>query len=114
MYRSCRSDRRESEFTHTATGEDPQVLDHPLEDHRVNVGTLALSPESTNWSKYYEQIDPRMSTDILDMDGARQTTSLILQQASAMAAEGSDEMSLIFATQTTATVADLDVEGYES
>ena len=28
-----------------------------------------------------------------------------------MAAEGSDEMPLIFATQTAATVADLDIEG---
>ena len=45
------------------------------------------------------------------MDEARQTTSLILQQASVMAAEGSDNTPLIFATQTAATVADLDLEG---
>ena len=45
------------------------------------------------------------------MDEAKQTNSLILQQASVMAAEGSDETPLIFATQTAATIADLDIEG---
>ena len=29
MYRSCRGDRKESEYTHTAGGVDPQTLDHP-------------------------------------------------------------------------------------
>ena len=47
----------------------------------------------------------------MDTDEAKQTTSLILQQASVMAAEGSDETPLIFATQTAATIADLDIEG---
>ena len=49
----------------------------------------------------------------MDTDEARQTTSLILQQASVMAAEGSDKTPLIFATQTAATVADLDIEGLD-
>ena len=38
---------------------------------------------------------------------------MILQQASAMAAQGRDETLLIFATQTAATVADLDIEGFD-
>ena len=111
MYRSCRGDRRESEYTHTAAGVDPQILDCPLEGNRLNVGNLALSPEPTDWSKYYEQTDPGMSTDIFDMDETRQTASLILQQASTMATEGTDETPLISATQTAATIADLDIEG---
>ena len=76
----------------------------------MHVGTLAFPSESQDWSRYYEQQDPGTSTDILDTDEARQTTSLILQQASAMAAEGSDETPLIFTTQTTATIADLDID----
>ena len=63
----------------------------------MSVSTLAFPSESQDWSKYYEQQDPGTSMDILDTDEARQTTSLILQQASAMAAEGSDETPLIFA-----------------
>ena len=51
-----------------------------------------------DWAKYYEQTNPGTSTDILDTDEARQTTSLILQQASAMAAQGGDETPLIVAT----------------
>ena len=66
-----------------------------------------------DWAKYYEQRDPGTSTDILDTDEARQTTSLILQQASRMAAQGGDEIPLIFAMQTVATVADLDIEGFD-
>ena len=111
MYRSHRGNRKESEYTHTAAGVDPQILDCPLEGSRASVGTLALSTKPTDWSKYYEQKDLGMSTDILHTDEARQTTSLILQQASVMAAEGSDEMPLIFATQMTATIANLDIEG---
>ena len=76
----------------------------------MSVSTLAFPSESQDWSKYYEQQDPGTSMDILDTDEARQTTSLILQQASAMAAEGSDETPLIFATQTAATIADLDID----
>ena len=110
MYRTCRGERKESEYTHTAAGVDPHVLDWPLESERFCVGTLAFSSESQDWSKYYEQQDPGTSMDILDTDEAREMTSLILQQASAMAAEGGDEMPLIFATQTTATIADLDID----
>ena len=43
----------------------------------------------------------------------RQTTLLILQQASRMAAQGGDETPLIFAMQTAATVADLDIEVFD-
>ena len=109
MYRICRGDRKESEYTHTAAGVDPYVLDRPSESERLHVGTLAFPSESQDWSRYYEQPDPGTSTDILDTDEAKQTASLILQQASAMAAEGGDEMPLIFTTQTTATIADLDI-----
>ena len=70
----------------------------------------SINPQ--DWAKYYEQTDPGTSTDILDTDEARQTTSLILQQALAMAAQSGDETPLIFATQTAATVADLDIEGF--
>ena len=110
MYRTHRGDRKESEYTHTAAGVDPYILDQPLESERLHVGTLAFPSEPQNWSKYYEQQNPQTSMDILDTDEARQTTSLILQQASAMAAKGSDETPLIFTTQTTATIADLDMD----
>ena len=70
-----------------------------------------MSPTPIDWTKYYEQTDPGTSTDILDTDEARQTTSLILQQASIMVAEGSDETHLIFATQTAVMVADLEIDG---
>ena len=86
MYRTHRGERKESEYTCTAAGVDPQVLDHPLESERLSVSTLAFPSESQDWSKYYEQQDPGTSMDILDTDEARQTTSLILQQASAKAA----------------------------
>ena len=109
-YRTHRGDRKESEYTCTAAGIDPHALDHPSESERLHVGTIAFPSESQDWSKYYEQQDPETSTDILNTDEARQTTSLILQQASTMAAEGVDEMPLIFATQTKATIADLDVD----
>ena len=112
MYRSCRGDRKESEYTHTAGGVDPQTLDHPLGESNPNVRDLVHTTNPQDWAKYYEQTDPGTSTDILDTDEARQTTSLILQQASAMAAQGRDETPLIFATQTAATVADLDIEGF--
>ena len=95
MYRTCRGDRKESEYTRTAAGVDPHILDHPSESERLCVGTLAFPSDSQDWSRYYEQQDPGTSTDILDTDEARQKTSLILQQASAMAAEGGDETPLI-------------------
>ena len=81
MYRTHRGERKESEYTHTAAGVDPQVLDRPLEGVGLSASTLAFPSESQDWSKYYEQQDPGTSTDILDTDEARQTTSLILQQA---------------------------------
>ena len=90
---------------------DPQVLDCPLESERSNVSTIAFPSEPQDWSKYYDQQDPGTSTDILDNDEAKQTTSLILQQASAMAAEGGDETPLLFTIQTAATIADLAIEG---
>ena len=111
MYRTCRGERKESEYTCTATGVDPQVLDLPLESERCNVSTLAFPSEPQDWSKYYEQQDPGTSTDILDTDEAKQNTPLILQQASAMAAEGGDDTPLLFATQTAAAIADLEIEG---
>ena len=100
-----------SEYTHTAAGVDPHLLDQPLESEKSGTGALAFSSKTCDWSRYYEERDPGMSTDILDTDEAKQTTSLNLQQASVMVAEGSDETPLISATQTTATVADLDIEG---
>ena len=103
---------RESEYTHTAGGVDPQTLDHTPEESKPNVRDLVHSVTPQDWTKYYEQTDPGISTDLLDTDEARHTTSLILQQASAMAAQEGDETPLIFATQTAATVADLDIEGF--
>ena len=81
-------------------------------ESKLNVRDLVDTTNPQEWAKYYEQTDPGTSTDILDTDKARQTTSLILQQASAMAAQDGDETPLIFATQTAATVADLDKEGF--
>ena len=105
MYRSYKGDRKESEYTHTVGGVDPQTLDCPTGESNPNVRDLVHSTNPQDWAKYYEQINLGISTDILDTDKARQTTSLILQQASAVAAQGGDEP-LIFATQTAATVAD--------
>ena len=70
MYRICRGERKESEYTRTAAGVDPQVLDHPLESERSSASTLAFPSEPQDWSKYYEQQDPGTSTDILDTDEA--------------------------------------------
>ena len=78
MYRTHRGERKESQYTRTIAGVDPQVLDCPLEGERSSASTLAFPSESQDWSKYYEQQDPGTSTDILDTDEARQTTSLIL------------------------------------
>ena len=108
MYRIRRGERKESEYTHTTAGVVPQVLDHSLESERSSASTLAFPSEPQDWSKYYEQQDLGTSVDIIDTE---QTTSLILQKASAMAAEGSDKTPLIFATQTAAMIADLEIEG---
>ena len=112
MYRSCRGDRRESEYTPTAGGVDPQTLDNPPQESNPSIKDLGHSTNPQNWARYYKQSDPETSTDILDTDEAKQTTYLILQQASAMAAQGGKETPLIFATQMAATVADLDIEGF--
>ena len=46
--------------------------------------------------------DPGTSTDVIDTDEAQRTTSLILQQASAMASQADEEAPLIYSTQTAA------------
>ena len=113
MHISCRCDRKESEYTCTAGGVDPQTLDQPQGKSKSNEQDLVHSVNPQDWTKYYEQTVPGTSTDLLDTDEARQAMSLILQQASVMAAQGGDETPLIFATQTAATVADLDIEGFD-
>ena len=92
---------------------NPTTLDWPVGSSVPQVSLLAEMTTQQDWAKYYKQRDPGTSTDILDADEAKQTTSLILQQASRMAAQGGDETPLIFATQTAATVADLDIEGFD-
>ena len=49
-------------------------------------------------------------SDMLDTDEAQRTTSLILQQASAMASQADEEVPLIYSTQMAAMVADLEME----
>ena len=44
MYRSCKGGRRESEYTCTAAGVDPQILDHPSESSGTIARTLAFPP----------------------------------------------------------------------
>ena len=78
MYRSHRGDKKDSEYTCTAVGVDPQTLDCPLEESNPGIRDLGHSTDPQNWAKYYEHRDPETSTDILDTDEARQTTSLIL------------------------------------
>ena len=53
MYKSCRGDGWESEYTHTTAGVDPQVLDWPLESCHTIAENIALSPKPTDWTKYY-------------------------------------------------------------
>ena len=113
MSRPHRGGQRESEYTWTAGGVDPTTLDRPVGSSVPQVSFLAGMTTQQDWAKYYEQRDPGTSTDILDTDEAKQTTSLILQQAPRMAAQGGDETPLIFATQTAATVADLNIEGFD-
>ena len=95
----------------TTGGVDPTTLDRPVGSSIPQV-SHQIGTTQQDWAKYYEQRDHGTSTDILDTDEARQTTSLILQQASRMAAQGADETPFIFPTQTAATVADLDIEGF--
>ena len=54
MYRPHRSERKGSEYTHTAAGVDPQLLDQPLESEKSGTGALAFSSETRDWSRYYE------------------------------------------------------------
>ena len=113
MSRSCKSGPRESEYTWTAGGVDPQTLDHPISTSESQVGPLVRPGTQQDSARYYEPKDPGTSTDVFDTDNAKQTTSLNLQQASMMAAQEGDETPLIFATQTATTVADLDIEGFD-
>ena len=110
MSRPHRGGQRESEYTWTTGVVDPTTLDRPVDSSIPQVSLQIRMTTQQDWAKYYEQRDPGTSTDILDTDEIRQTTSLILQ-ASRMAVQG-DETPLIFATQTAATVADLDIEGF--
>ena len=45
LYRTHRGERKESEYTHTAAGVDPQALDHPLESERSSASTLVFPSE---------------------------------------------------------------------
>ena len=78
--------------------------------HWIRSIDLVFLSKLQDWSKYSEQKDPGTSTDIFDIDEAKQTTSLLLQQPSAMVAEGGDDTPLPFATQTAATITDLEIE----
>ena len=49
MYKSHRGDRRESKYTCTPAGVDPQVLDHPLESSGTIVKNIAPCPKPTDW-----------------------------------------------------------------
>ena len=87
MSRPHRGGQRQSEYTQTAGGVDPTTLDRSVGSSLPQVGLQVGTITQQDWAKYYEQRDPQTSTDILDTDKARQTTSLILQQASRMAAQ---------------------------
>ena len=58
MHRSCRGDRKESEYTHTTGGVDPQTLDQPPGESKSNVQELVHTVNPQDWTKYYEQTDP--------------------------------------------------------
>ena len=76
MYRSCKGDRKESEYTHTAGRVDLQALDHPIGETNIIQQLLVHSTSKQDWAKYYEQTDTVTLTDVLDTDEARQTTSV--------------------------------------
>ena len=65
-------------------------MDQPPGKSESIVQELVHTVNPQDWTKYYEQTDPGTSTDLLDTDEARQTTLLILQQASAMTTQGGD------------------------
>ena len=111
MSRVRKSSDRESEYRRTAGGVDPTTFDTLVTTSgglTPNVVTPPVDPQS--WTRYYEGKDPGTSTDIIDTDEAQRTTSLILQQASAMASQAGEEVPLIYSTQMAATVADLEME----
>ena len=90
MSRSHQGGLKESEYTHTAGGVDPRTLDRPIGSREPSVSSLMRSGNQ-DWVRYYEQKDPGTSTNVLHTDEARQTTSLILQEASIMVAQSGDE-----------------------
>ena len=111
MSRSRQGGSKESEYKRTASGVDPEFFDAPTTSSR-NI-TPSIVPPITDpqfWTRYYQRREPGTFTEVIDTDEAQQTTSLILQEASVMAAQGDDETPLIYSTQTAATVADLEME----
>ena len=66
---------------------DPESFDAPTTSSR-NIAPSIVPPitDPQSWTRYYERREPGTSTDVIDMDEAQQTTSLILQEASVMAA----------------------------
>ena len=66
---------------------DPEFFDAPTTSSRNIAPSIVPSlPDPQSWTKYYERREPGTSTDVIDTDEAQQTTSLILQEASVMAA----------------------------
>ena len=111
MSRLRKGGNRESEYRRTAGGVDPTTFDTLVATSgglTPSVVTPPVDPQS--WTRYYEGKDPGTSTDVIDTDEAQRTTSLILQQASAMASQADEEAPLIYSTQTAAMVADLEME----
>ena len=111
MSRLRQSGSKESEYRRTAGGVDLEFFDAPTTSSR-NIAPSIVPPitDPQSWTRYYERREPGTSTDVIDTDKAQQTTLLILQEASVMAARGDDETPLIYSTQTAATVADLEME----
>ena len=97
MSRVRKSSNRESEYRRTASGVDPTTFNTLVTTSgglTPSVVTPPVDPQS--WTRYYEGKDPGTSTDIIDTDEAQRTTSLILQQASAMASQADEEAPLIY------------------
>ena len=66
---------------------DPEFFDAPTTSSRnIAPSIVPPLPDPQSWTKYYERREPGTSTDVIDTDEAQQTTSLILQEASVMAA----------------------------
>ena len=111
MSRPRRSHSKESEYRRTAGGVDPTTFD-TLATTSAGLTPSVVTPpvDPQSWTRYYERKDLGMSTDVIDTNEAQRTTSLILQQASAMASQKDEEAPLLYSTQTAATVADLEME----